>query len=350
MMAVTNTDLISEHFLETLSQYPIEFQPELKSIAINRGILKGEYCQRICESLSINIEMLMVELLPLAASYSHAPISNFNVGAIVCGHKVSASDSLKELSVHTKQTPNLYFGANFEYIGQALCFSLHAEQSAISNAWQQGETSLQFLATSAAPCGHCRQFIYEVAGTRTFPILMPKESFSSHYLTMQTSKDIKEIDSSNSPYLSIELTELLPLAFGPKNLDCDTQLMQPLKTNLKPIEMTQDALSKRAFSSAKNSYAPYSKNFVGCAIELITGEIYTGRYAENAAHNPSLQAFTAAISQLILAGHDVSKISFKRVILAERPDKPVQKDITQLLLSAIDKNISLEYLTLVAES
>ena len=80
------------------------------------------------------------ELLPLAAKFSIAPISDFNVGAVAIGG-----------------SGKLYLGANLEFIGVPLSTSLHAEQSAILNARDHGETSISGLVVSAAPCGHCRQ-------------------------------------------------------------------------------------------------------------------------------------------------------------------------------------------------
>ena len=83
-------------------------------------------------------ESLMIELLPLAANYSVAPISSYHVGAVIRGAENSDGSA------------NLYFGANFEFEDQALGHSLHAEQSAISNAWLNGETSVTALAISSS--------------------------------------------------------------------------------------------------------------------------------------------------------------------------------------------------------
>jgi hypothetical protein len=40
---------------------------------------------------------------------------------------------------------------------------VHAEQFLMANLVLHGEQSLQTLAISAAPCGHCRQFYSELA-------------------------------------------------------------------------------------------------------------------------------------------------------------------------------------------
>ena len=52
----------------------------------------------------------------------HSPHSNFYVGAIAVG-----------------DSGNFYFGANMEFVGVPLSASIHAEQSAVMNAWIHGE-------------------------------------------------------------------------------------------------------------------------------------------------------------------------------------------------------------------
>ena len=57
-----------------------------------------------------------------------------------------------------------FTGAKHDAIA-ADCVSLvqiHAEQCLIANALLHGETGIQKLAISAAPCGHCRQFYSEL--------------------------------------------------------------------------------------------------------------------------------------------------------------------------------------------
>jgi hypothetical protein len=73
-------------------------------------------------------------LLPLAAACSVAPISRFFVGAIACG-----------------LSGTWYFGANMEFAGQGLFHSVHAEQSAISNAWLGGETGISEITVNYTP-------------------------------------------------------------------------------------------------------------------------------------------------------------------------------------------------------
>ncbi len=53
----------------------------------------------------------------------------------------------------------------------------------------------------------------------------------------------------------------------------------------------QDAeLMRLAHEATKNSYAPYSKFYVGAAVRLANGEIVTGNNIENAAYPSGLCA------------------------------------------------------------
>jgi cytidine deaminase len=57
----------------------------------------------------------------------------------------------------------IYLGANLELPGHGLNSSVHAEQSMITNAAANRESGgLASIAVTAAPCGHCRQFMMEM--------------------------------------------------------------------------------------------------------------------------------------------------------------------------------------------
>ena len=42
-------------------------------------------------------------------------------------------------------------------------------------ALRAGETALQAIATTAAPCGHCRQFMNELRDAATMRVIIPDE-------------------------------------------------------------------------------------------------------------------------------------------------------------------------------
>ena len=57
----------------------------------------------------------------------------------------------------------LYVGVNMELPGLPLNASIHAEQCLITNMVLHGEQSVTEISISAAPCGHCRQFMCELS-------------------------------------------------------------------------------------------------------------------------------------------------------------------------------------------
>ena len=61
------------------------------------------------------------------------------------------------------ESGTLYVGCNLEFTNLPLYNSVHAEQFLLVNALHHGEKSIQKLAISAAPCGHCRQFFSELS-------------------------------------------------------------------------------------------------------------------------------------------------------------------------------------------
>ncbi|SVK54744.1 Cytidine deaminase [Acinetobacter baumannii] len=76
------------------------------------------------------------------------------------------------------------------------------------------------------------------------------------------------------------------------------------------------------------------------ALETADGNIYAGRYAENAAFNPSLPPLQAALILLNLSGGDCQNI--RRAVLAEPQDASIsQWDATRVTLAALGcQNVS----------
>ena len=310
-------------------EFPAEVRNDIATITENGGVLSAEKCARICSRLSIDIKTLMIRLLPLAESYSKPPISSYKVGAIaLCLEKVDADNS-------DVDSVSLYFGANFEYEFESLSHSLHAEQSAISNAWLHDQNNIVAVAVTAPPCGHCRQFLYELADAGSFEILMPA-SAASELFSMATDK---------SEYASIELSLLLPAAFGPDDLGSTQHLLDPAsETNQLTLQQSNnDELVTLALRAADSSYAPYTLNFAGCALELNNGKLLSGRYAENAAHNPSLDPISAVLSQAVLNDANFEFTDIRRLVLVEHSTKASQRGVTQKLLASCNHGVELEY-------
>ncbi|HYZ78529.1 MAG TPA: cytidine deaminase [Gaiellaceae bacterium] len=233
----------------------------------------------------------MLRLLPEAQRHAIPGISGFRVGCVAEGSSGS-----------------LYLGANVEYPGTALAFTVHAEQSATINAWQSGEEGLESIAVSAPPCGYCRQFLYELTTADRLVVHVAEEE-------------------------SRPLTELLPAAFGPADLDVEATLMSPQDHGLVLDRPSDDPLALAALAAANASYAPYSKGYAGVALQTQSGAVYAGRYAENAAFNPSVSPLESALVMRVLDGHADDAVT--RAVLVETASKASQEGATRELLRVV---------------
>lgn len=121
---------------------------------------------------------------------SYTPYSNFHVGAALLS-----------------RDGKIYTGCNIE--NAAYSPSVCAERTAIFKAVSEGETNFTAIAIAGgaynaesleycSPCGVCRQVLMEFCPPETFQIILVK---------------------SETEYKSYTLKELLPMGFGPKNLD-----------------------------------------------------------------------------------------------------------------------------------
>ena len=230
----------------------------------------------------------MLELLPEAQAFSRPVLSGYRVGAIVRGTSGA-----------------LYMGANLEFPGQSLNQTVHAEQAALSNAFMHDEPGIEAIAVSAAPCGHCRQFLYE---------------FSEG--------DIQILLSGLPP---IGLSDLLPQPFGPRDLKI-TQ--RPLaRTGSAPQDINDNPTQAARYAAAK-AYAPYSHSPSGIAIRTAGGKVYCGSYIENSGFNPSLAPLQVALVAMALANEDFGNIA--EAVLAEPSNNSIsQLSATKSLLAVI---------------
>jgi cytidine deaminase len=254
-----------------------------------RGVIPAERAPDVAEALGCSVGELPVRLVPFAGAYAVPPLSGFEVGAVAEG--LSGS---------------LYLGANLELPGTALAFTVHAEQSATTNAWLHGESGLAAIAVSKAPCGHCRQFLNELTTAATLSVHV----------------------AGRAP---VRLSDLLPAAFGPADLNAAAGLMSP-QDHCLALE-TDDPLVRSALAAANASYAPYTKGFAGVALETASGVVYEGRYAENAAFNPSMSALASALALRVLGGDADDALT--RAVLVEAPSAASQAGATAEMLRVV---------------
>lgn len=253
------------------------------------AMLSAEQVTTLRSATGMDDDALAFALLPLAAACARTDLSHFNVGAIARG--VSGI---------------WYFGANMEFLGATMQQTVHAEQSAISHAWLRGEKALSSVTVNYTPCGHCRQFMNELNSGLSLRINLP----------------------GRAPHT---LGDYLPDAFGPKDLEIKTLLMDEQNHG---FAVSGEPLAQAAISAANRSHSPYTHSPSGVALECRDGRIFSGSYAENAAFNPTLPPLQGALNLLNLSGFDYADI--QRALLAERADAPLtQWDATVATLRAL---------------
>lgn len=258
--------------------------------AFDAGWIDAAMARALANELKLPEGPFLRSLIDRAKKLSRPTMSNYRVGAVGLGGSGA-----------------VYLGANIELPGSELCQTIHAEQSVVINALSHGETRLEALAISAAPCGSCRQFLKELADADRLAIWLARDT----------------------PY---SLIEFLPESFGPQDLGVTGGLLAPQGNGL-VAEVALDVVGLAALDAANRSYAPYTKSFAGCAFVLDDGTLWSGQYVENAAFNPSLSPGQTALAALTMAGRDWRTI--REVVLVETPDGPVdhRRALFQLLAS-----------------
>jgi cytidine deaminase len=245
------------------------------------------------------IEQLMDALLPWAVAFADAPISKFLVGAIALGGSGA-----------------LYAGANIEFAGMPLNASVHAEQAAVMNAWSHGERAVAAIAATATPCGHCRQFLMELGTPERLAIHVAGRPAAT-------------------------LGDLLPSAFGPRDLGAAAGLLDHAHVPLTASVAADDLLGQAALGAARASYAPYTHAYAGIALQTADGTIVMGRYVESAAYNPSLPALQSALVELTFRSIDRTTVT--AAVLVETKAAASQRTAAESLLASFSR-IRLRYI------
>lgn len=293
---------INTDFNSLVNKFPAEAVSILKNITGQSGRLEKEQVDRLLSCLDMSIEQLMKALLPLAASLSVTPVSNFQVGTVAEGGSGC-----------------LYLGANLEFLQHPLKVTVHAEQCVVTNAWHQGETRLNRLVVNEAPCGHCRQFMKELNRIDDMQIIIDR--------------------TPKGEVITCQIADLLPDAFGPADLGIKDYLMSDVCF---PLELADgDDLAQAALEAAKRSHAPVSNSRAGVALKLSNGNIVTGRYGENAAFNPGISAMEAAIVNWRMAMLGDPEATIVAAAMVEQRGTSSQRYLAEAFLA--DYDVKLDY-------
>lgn len=264
---------MQDRFIRSITQLPTPLADALIPLLHQNfaGHIDAQQLAELTRASKMTEAEVLLALLPIAAALAKPPISEFYVGAIAKG-----------------KSGDIYMGANLELPGEALFHSVHAEQSAISHAWLSGESQIVDMIVNASPCGHCRQFMNELVDGAKIAIHLPAQDCHS-------------------------LAYYLPYAFGPTDLNVTSPLLA--KHEMEFALDSSDPMIIEGLDHAGLSYAPYTQSYAAVVLETADGATYCGRYAENAAFNPSMLPMQMALSNLTRHNREFSEIS--RAVLIE---------------------------------
>ncbi|KAJ6746436.1 hypothetical protein OIU74_028999 [Salix koriyanagi] len=125
-------------------------------------VIEASEAESMAKQSCLTVLQLLPALVQSAQALARSPISNYHVGAVGLG-----------------SSGRIFLGCNLEFPGLPLHHSVHAEQFLITNLTLNAEPSLKYVAVSAAPCGHCRQFFQEIRHAHDVQILITGDSINN---------------------------------------------------------------------------------------------------------------------------------------------------------------------------
>ena len=244
-------------------------------------VISAERVLALAAQRGLDPQDLLPEFVREAQKLAIPPTSKFHVGAAALG----ASGAV-------------YLGVNVELPGLPLNASIHAEQFAVVTAMRAGERALEAIATTAAPCGHCRQFMNELRGAASMRVIIPDPGDAA--------------TNARKRHLVLPLCDLLPHSFGPLDLTRDESLPLMLEERHNGLRFAPGSIipggsgaatdgeldaaaAELALTEANAAYAPYSASPAGLALVDDVGAMHAGRSVESAAYNPTMSPLHAAL-------------------------------------------------------
>ncbi|CAN6968019.1 unnamed protein product [Brassica oleracea var. botrytis] len=271
----------------------------------------------------------VVNLLPLlvnpAKPLARPPISKFPVAAVGLG-----------------SSGRIFVGVNVEFPGLPLHHSIHAEQFLVTNLTLNSEPNLRHFSVSAAPCGHCRQFLQEIRDAPDIEILITDPNAFRDAVNENENDAVNEnendavTEKEEDGYVRLE--SILPHRFGPNDLlERDVPLLlEPHDNRFTLLGVTNghtdSDLKLTALAAANRSYAPYSRCPSGVALVDCEGRVYRGWYMESAAYNPSLGPVQAALVDFVANGGGGGFERIVGAVLVEKRDAVVRQEHTARML------------------
>jgi len=208
----------------------------------------------------------------------------------------------------------LYAGIPVSWKSKDIKFVAHGPQSAVLNAWHQGETEIRNIVTETPLCVCCRQFLREIWTWEKIEILLAESGFET----------LKKGSITEGKF---DLR-------GLKLAGIKARLMNELRRNLTLGKPQDNEMTNIALNAASDSYVPYSHNYAGVAIKTKNGHVHQGRCLEIHDSIAGLLAIESGLINLILGGDTVSDVA--EVHLVEKRSAVTQFSATQKLAMAMD--------------
>lgn len=306
--------------------------------------------QRGLGSLEDLARQLCAEVQPRALP----PVSNFRVGVVAIG-----------------QSGALYCGVNLEFPPLPINGdTVHGEQCAAVLAFLSGERRLRAMVTRGGyPCGHCRQFLCELAGVGSVDFLSARDETVCHRMDELlpggfypgfVSQAPTRVTHGTTLFGGDEQQQALAAAVSDETL-----LTRLDRRGDKGVELPAQALLVAAARACLRSHAPYTQCMAGIALQLTSGEVVTGSSLENVAFNPGVPPMQVALIALLASlptasvppsTADVFASMIVQLVLVEQCADSVGEgsstpqtsweDRTRILLAAIAPTAKMDVFTL----
>lgn len=228
------------------------------------GVLLKQDADAIRLEHNLTVEELMLLSRMTAASFAVPPISNFFVGAVGL----------------ERETGNLIFGGNLEFVGAHIGNTVHGEGFVFARAFSRGTSVESICLGEAHPCAHCRQFLSEFEATADLTLIDP----IGHRLKM---------------------ADLYPWPFDPAYLGERGIVPETARhpyVNLEERGLRVD-IAARLLDLVRRAYVPYGKSPAAIVLQLVDGGLIGGTTIESVSFNPTMSPLQTAMIDLFAHGY-----------------------------------------------
>jgi|TARA_B100000073_G_scaffold348274_1_gene366093 cytidine deaminase len=288
-------------------------------------VISADAVSRAQSELSCDdVERILLRLAQSVSRYARPPTSRFHVGAAAMG-----------------ASGRVYLGVNVEIHAVPLNHSIHAEQFSLVTAGANEERKILAIATTEAPCGHCRQFMNELRDAENLRCVTESWRWPLRELLPHAFGPMDLLSPEDEGRLLLEDQggvgtrwgdERATVAHGDGLVGAMACSTPRAVVDVLGRDETWRALARGCHRALAFSYAPYSRSRAGIAVRTTCGEEFLGWSLECAAYNPSMSPLQVVIARMVAQGKDLSTIEY--AVLSEFHDARVKYDCTVRLALA----------------